>query len=1077
MIVTHSKHPFDASYTEELDIPFQEDMSISELLNVIPEMDRSKCVVRVNQFAVPPEKYDKWRISENDSVSVAPTVEASAIAAWITTAIWQTATATATWYSTATYIAIYVAVCYGTGLLIQSLGPKPDSQTDQELERSGAYGFNQRTRQQAGLKLPRVYGETLTPGIMGNSWSEPTDDSEVLKGKIILGRGPHEGIVANSIRINEEDASSYSDVTTYERKGTIDQTAIFTEDKLEYLPAKRLVKNGSPVTFTTPDNHFESLEVTLEYEGWWVYKDGYRYDMPIETKIEISEHGEDSWSTLFTGNLMGSPNGPSYYTFTNDGLYCGGSPVTVTKGKFYDIKVTKISEDKDDPSSRAHATLAIHSAREVIETPFTHPELAILGFSALATEELSGTINITCVSKGRIVQVYNGSSWVLEYSNNPAWIIIDLLTRPVISGDGSGGDPYTIEYYEGINRDKITPYLSNWYALAQFCDESVDDGDGGTENRITFNGVFDRGTPVWEAIKQVCAISRCEVVQRGIYYDVLIDQEWTEAPVQLFSAGNMVPGTYKREYLFTSEKTSELTVTFQDAKRRYAVSPMTYVNGSIDSTKKDNIRGLGITSESQAYRTAYYELAKNEKINSVVTFDVNQDGVNCKRGDVVLVVPPYKSGGRLTGFHTSGNGDDILVTDIDLTDSGADSISVRMYDSVNEEEVVETKTVKSVNGKWVTVDSAFVTNPSAGDVYSFGPTADVMEEFRIIGIEQRTDLSHTIIAMEYSDDIYSGDEGTPVIPIQGFQSPNAGVQPKFTKPITKNDLLRFMAGNVENKEPQMDIPWRANLEYIDNYPSSGYVGWRKKDHADSDGGTEMVINYEGETYLIATGSTDGEFIYWDPSDPLKLKGTDTLSTAISSGRWVMCINDNGTAKPTTAFQTLHGGLIQADTITANYGQIADAAIETAKIKDLAVETVKIKDNAVTIPVSAYTASKQDLSPQNTWVLMQSVNMDVPANTNLFLFFTCTIRNPTATPLDVQEFELRRYDGSNETVIYQDPSSGSYGLYISGYRWTPFSISVLDSPSADNYTYRLYMKATHANMDIYSALLLGLAVKK
>jgi predicted phage tail protein len=59
------------------------------------------------------------------------------------------------------------------------------------------------------------------------------------------------------------------------------------------------------------------------------------------------------------------------------------------------------------------------------------------------------------------------------YSNNPAWIFYDLVLDKIF-GMGNRVDASMIDKWEV-------------YAIAQYCDERVSDGAGGTEPRFTCN--------------------------------------------------------------------------------------------------------------------------------------------------------------------------------------------------------------------------------------------------------------------------------------------------------------------------------------------------------------------------------------------------------------------------------------------------------------------------------------------------------------------------------------------------------------------------------------------------------------
>lgn len=106
-----------------------------------------------------------------------------------------------------------------------------------------------------------------------------------------------------------------------------------------------------------------------------------------------------------------------------------------------------------------------------------------------------------------------------------------------------------------------------------------------------------------------------------------------------------------------------------------------------------------------------------------------------------------------------------------------------------------------------------------------------------------------------------------------------------------------------------DIPKLEQITFIGD--GSSKVGW-----------TPGTVTYGGTSYAIdvkavGDGSTDA-YIYWDDADgQTSFKTTATFATAIAANHWVVCFNDSGKAIPATSARILHGGLIQANTITAS----------------------------------------------------------------------------------------------------------------------------------------------------------------
>jgi predicted phage tail protein len=758
-------------------------------------------IVRVNQEILSGERLDSYRASAGDEIIMVPAARWGIVQGIGT--ILTTVTGQATWHAALWAIAVNVAVAVGAGYLISMLGPKPESPKLEGITQSQSFSWQPHTLQAQGLVRPRGYGKVKHHGNLVSCYTVADGEDETIFMIAGLSEGPVEGIVTGSIRINDQPVGNFDNVTTYERRGLMDQAAIQDQARPEYRPNRKMTYDGGAETFTTAANDYDDLEITIEYRLAWLNDSGGYSSSTMGVKIEISEVGLGAWSTLVNTTLTNGDSNPQKKTYTASGSYDGGSPVSIDYGTRYEFRVTKTTADK---GARYLDELRIVAVREVIDIPFIRPGLSQVGVEALATEQISGSINISCIQQERIINVFNGTSWNLQYNNNPAWVIWDLLTLPVISGDGDG-TPYAIERYDGVNPSRLTPYLNDYYLAAEWFDDMVPDGEGGTEKRIEFNGLFDAGIKVWDAVNEVCRMARCEVVPVGLNYKLIVDKIWSEDPVQLFTAGNIKPGTFRRDYLPFDQRASEIETHFLDADQDYERSPLVLYTSDINNpNNKITLKKIGIAGRSQAWRDAYYELAKNRYIKSAETFDADIDAIVCLKGEVIAVVSPWKKDGRIVSVPATNK----VILDREPTVTGSDSLIITSYDKASETTKVKVYTVASVDGAEVTISGSFTYRPAAEDVYAFGPTDKVIEKFRIIGIIEKADLSHTIIAGEYHDEIYTGDDDEPVLPMAGYSSPP--VVTDQTRPITLADLRAEYPKEVLGL-PNIDAPITTGIVF------------------------------------------------------------------------------------------------------------------------------------------------------------------------------------------------------------------------------------------------------------------------
>ena len=238
----------------------------------------------------------------------------------------------------------------------------------------------------------------------------------------------------------------------------------------------------------------------------------------------------------------------------------------------YDLRITKLDEDKSC-SDVALNSLTLTAVRKVINAEFQYPRHVLVFIKGLASSSISGNLKYSCMMDGKLVETtINGSTWVTEWSDSPAWVDWHLLTRPVIDNNGN------VVRYDGADPDSIA--LAKYLDLAQFSAAQVSDGSGGYEDRATFNGTFDTTTTVWEACRDVEKIGRFAHIYDGSRITLAI--EGAKDPAALFVHGiNIVEGTWKPRFLGTSGLASVIEVQIKDRDAGYESKPCPVFNDDL----------------------------------------------------------------------------------------------------------------------------------------------------------------------------------------------------------------------------------------------------------------------------------------------------------------------------------------------------------------------------------------------------------------------------------------------------------------------------------------------------------------
>jgi len=865
-------HPFNKGDTTVVRVPFK-GQNIEQLKSQLHLPANDLCVV---------DNKENGQIRAGSKVVFAPA------AAWAV--LWEIIKGIA-WSALIT-----VGVYYLTrGLFDQTLPEK------KELPETQSFGWDSFTQRREGIPMPEPYGRNMHYGNIVAKWTDVDDSgSEILYLILDYGRGPVQGRGSNIVYIDDQPAGNFSNLTVQDRLGTTNQTCMtgFEKHKNEYrTKGYEFTYDDGPVTWTTPNQNFNDIEYTLEFlRGIWHYTDmGDQVAHSIGVKVEISERGLATWTTLLNTSISESQMSPVYKKYSVNEQ----SPGYVERGKKYDLRFTKTTADQG--IVRFGDDVGVRSVREVIDVAFRRPGRALLGIIALATERLHGSFNVKWVADGKLVNIYNGTSWSIGYTRNRAWIYFDQVTQPVISGDGAG-EPYTIERYEGLSPTRVdTAFIYEW---AEWCSQQVDDGNGGTEDRMTCDIICDFSTDVWRLSYEIAQVGRMYPYWQGHTLTGWIDKA-TDDPIDLITFDCMMARTWKNSYAGYGEMAGCAEVYFKDSLAGYERTSFPVPNENAGTyTRPIDIEGIGVTSQSLAIRIGNHVMQRNALIKNINTCRMFKDALRYKPGRVVRVqatVPNWGKSFRVVNV-TSNN---TVELDRTLNVSAGSLVYIKSFDDINNEVTVEAYTVQSTVDKTLTIAETWTVTPTKNNVCAIGKTGEIKLR-RIIKMSLREDNYIDVELETYDTDLFDSDNLPLYIDDPNYVWPAPSTQ--LLTPLTEEQVRGIVHQMLPNR-PDIEIPWLSNCDWVGD--SVDTVDWQKRDAAEP-----IYFRYRGVAYEITPSSTTDEFIYWDPNYTTQFRTTNDANTALAAGNWLMCVNKSGVAYPANGVQLLHAAILLAGTIRA-----------------------------------------------------------------------------------------------------------------------------------------------------------------
>ncbi|EFM3971982.1 host specificity protein J [Escherichia coli] len=640
-----------------------------------------------------------------------------------------------------------------------------------------------------GEKMQLLEQETILQGAKGGGGSahtpveQPDDLLSVAKLKMLIAvsEGEIQGdLTAQNIFLNDtplaNDSGEYnfSGVKWEFRKGTQDQTYIAGMPQVDNeLAVGTTVTTTSPWTRQFTNLSLDAIRIKLSVPVQYLYKDnGDMVGTVTEYAIDLSTDG-GAWKTVVNGKFDGK-------TTTE---YQRDHRIDLPKSTSgWSVRVRRITADASGSNSKLVNAFKVFSYAEVIDSKLRYPLTALLYVEVDSSQFNGSAPKVTCKIKGKLIKVpdnydpitrtYSGSwsgGFKMAWSNNPAWIFYDLVLDEIY-GMGTRVDASMVDKWA-------------LYSIAQYCDEMVSDGAGGTEPRFTCNVFIQSQEDAWQVLNDLAAVFRGITfwgndqiyVQADVPQD---DVDW------VYNASNVIDGLFTYAGGSYKNRYSSCLVSWSDPQNHYSDT----VEGVYDSAlverydvRQTSLTAIGCTSQSEAHRRGRWVLLSNAK-DGTVSFGVGLDGYIPLPAEIIGVADPFRSGKENGGRIRAVNGRQITL-DREIDYAAKDRLVVNLPDGK-----AQTRTISAVSAdkKTVTVATAFSQAPVAGAVWAIDSDNLAIQYFRVTSIAANDDSTggFTITAVQHDPNKYRYiDDGVRV------ESPQITVTPISVLSAPKNIVV------------------------------------------------------------------------------------------------------------------------------------------------------------------------------------------------------------------------------------------------------------------------------------------------
>ncbi|EMH1842625.1 host specificity protein J [Salmonella enterica] len=555
--------------------------------------------------------------------------------------------------------------------------------------------------------------------------------------------GPVEGLKSALLNgtpvLDSEGNANFPGVTVVFRAGEQEQSPLegFESSGSETMTGTE-VKYDTPVTRTITSANIDRLRLTFGVQSLVeTTSEGDRGPTSVRLQIHLERYGR--WGVEKEITLTGK-------TTTQ---YLASVVVDNLPPRPFGIRMVRMTPDST--TDRLQNKTLWSSYTEIIDVKQCYPNTALVGVQVDSEQFGSQQVSRTYHFRGRILQVpsnydpekrtYSGiwdGTFKPAYSNNIAWCLWDMLTHP--------------RY--GMGKRLGAADVDKWalYVIGQSCDQSVPDGFGGTEPRITCNAYLTTQRKAWDVLSDFCSAMRCMPVWNGqtltFVQDRPSDKVWTYNRSNVVMPGDGVPFRYSFSAL--KDRHNAVEVNWIDPNNGWETATelvedtQAILRYGRNVTKMD---AFGCTRRGQAHRAGLW-LIKTELLETqTVDFSVGAEGLRHVPGDIIEICDDdyagISTGGRVLAVDSQTR---TLTLDREIMAPSSGTMLISLVDGNGNPVRVEVQSV--TDGVKVQVSRV----PDGIAEYSvWGLKLPTLRQrlFRCVSIRENDDGTYAITAVQH----------------------------------------------------------------------------------------------------------------------------------------------------------------------------------------------------------------------------------------------------------------------------------------------------------------------------------------
>ncbi|EFI8234238.1 DUF1983 domain-containing protein [Escherichia coli] len=616
---------------------------------------------------------------------------------------------------------------------------------------------------------------------------------------------------------NADGSYNFNNVKYEFRSGTQDQDYIQGFPGIENeLQVSYELKQAVPYVRAVSNTQLSALRIRLGWPTLLLQKNnGDKVGTRVEYAIDLSVDG-GPYETVVNGAVDDKTTS----------LYERSHRVNLPKASTgWQLRVRRITPDST--SVNIVDTMRVVAVTEIIDAKLRYVNTALLYVEFDAKQFPNGIPQVVCNPKGRIIRVpdtydpetrtYSGTwegvfKWA--WTDNPAWIYYDIILNERF-GLGQRIDATQIDKWE-------------LYRIAQYCDQLVPDGKGGsgTEPRFRCNVYIQDRNDAWTVLRDLAGIFRGMTYWGDNKMYVLADMPrdvW-----HIYNHASVVEGKFTFADPSETTRNTAALVNWSDPANHYKDTPEPVYDSDLAMRfdyRQLEMTAIGCTRQSEANRRGRWALLTNG-IGEVVTFSTGMDVPPV--GEVIGVAANELAGRTIGGRVSAVNGRNITL------DRAADvKAGNRLFLNLPSG-TAQARTVQAVNGNTVTVTTPYSETPEAECNWGVDSDDLFIALFRVTGTRDNNDGTFEVTGTTYNPDIYSAvDTGArlderpvSVIP-PGVQAPPGNIVVDSYSTVNQNIAITTMrvAWDAVQGAVAYEAEWRRDSGNWISVPRTSSLGF------------------------------------------------------------------------------------------------------------------------------------------------------------------------------------------------------------------------------------------------------------